>query len=252
MECLEFKRLALSDPNSKDVNFVEHSKTCPCCIKYIGGVREMDANLVNSLDIQVPKDLMAKLELNQVLEQDKQTVSNFKRYSKVASFALVMFISGFLLKDLLPSNDYVDSYSSHTDAHEVTEGMIVKIVDHMELNPMSPIWGAQQANSTMKTLMASYDPTLKLKDMDRLQFTKICPMDENHDAIHANLETDHGQVTFAYIKGHSVGEVSNTSYRGYLTRIKPVRGGSLVIISHSMYAMEQADEELESSLYWDL
>lgn len=252
MECLEFKRLALVDPNSKDPSFVHHADTCPCCLKYIGGVREMDANLASSLNVEVPSGLLARIELDQLLEEENRVDPRYKTYAKVAGFALLMFISGVFVKDTLFNDQPIDLYSGHTDAQSVTEGMIVKIVAHMEQNPMNPIWEAGQANKTMKTLMASYDPTLKLKDMARLQFIKICPMDDQHDALHANLDTDHGQVLFAYIKGHPIGEVRNTSYKGHLTRIRPVRGGSLVIISQNMYALEEADIELESAMYWDL
>ena len=252
MECLEFKRLALSDPNSTEANFVEHAENCPCCLKYIGGVREMDANLAASLDVNVPGDLLARLELNQIEEQDKKSGTRFSMYAKAAGLAAIMFVSGFFLKDTLFVNPPADTYVSHGGASQVTEGMVVKVVEHMEKYPLNPIWGAEKANKSLTTLLASYDPTFKLKNMSRLQFSKICAMDEEHDALHGNLETDHGQITFAYIKGHPVGEVSNTSYKGYLTRVKPIRSGSLVIISHNMYAMEEADQELESAMHWDL
>ena len=37
-----------------------------------------------------------------------------------------------------------------------------------------------------------------------------------------------------------------------MTRVKPVPGGNLLIISRNMDSMEDADEELDSALYWDI
>ena len=70
MKCLDFKRLALSDPNSREHSFVEHSDLCPECLKYVGGVRQMDADLSSSIEVAVPTDLMARLQLNQELVEE--------------------------------------------------------------------------------------------------------------------------------------------------------------------------------------
>jgi len=70
MNCLEFKRLALSDPNSQETSFIEHSKSCPDCLKYVTEIRQMDAGLSASLDADVPIELVAKLKLNQELNQE--------------------------------------------------------------------------------------------------------------------------------------------------------------------------------------
>jgi len=70
--------------------------------------------------------------------------------------------------------------------------------------------------------------------------------------LHATLETDSGQVTFAYIKGESVGELFDAGYEGYVSRVKPVRGGNLIIMSRTNKGLQQADSQLEEAMYWDI
>ena len=53
MNCLDFKRLALSEPSSRDHNFVKHSSTCPDCLKFVGDVRQMDSDLASSIDMEM-------------------------------------------------------------------------------------------------------------------------------------------------------------------------------------------------------
>lgn len=252
MNCLEFKRLALSDPNSNDVSFVEHAEQCPDCLKYVGGVRQMDDDIANSVSVVMPESMTARLQLNEILESDKNpTVVNFVRYAKVASVAAVMFASGFLLKGQMPDNQAPQNIVDNQSLDNSQE-IVVKMVNHMEYNAVSPVWDSIHANKTMHSLLAVYDSSVQLQDMPRLQFNKICPVGLEEKALHANLETDNGQVTFAYIKGDSVEEINNHSYKGFMTRVKPVPGGNLLIISRNMDSMEDADEELDSALYWDI
>ena len=65
MNCLEFKRLALSEPNSGNSDFVRHSKDCPDCLKYVASIRKMDNDLSKSLNVEMPSDLLARLQFNQ-------------------------------------------------------------------------------------------------------------------------------------------------------------------------------------------
>jgi len=77
-------------------------------------------------------------------------------------------------------------------------------------------------------------------------------MNEQAITLHASLETSDGQVTFAYIKGDSVGQLLDAGYEGYVSRIKPVRGGNLIIMSRTNKALQEADSQLEKALYWDI
>jgi len=245
MNCLEFKRLALSDPNSKEENFVVHSKECPDCLKYIGSIRKMDADLDRSLNVTVPSDLMARLQLNQeMMEETVEPSKNYfgKKYAMAASFAAALFVAGLFMSNQFGINNQID---------EDYKTMLSALVEHMGENEFTPVWGAERANKTVNTLLASYDGQLQFKKLDNLQFGRICPMGK-YRGLHANMQTDNGQVTFAYIKGDSVGDLLDTGYEGFISRVKPVRGGNLVIMSRNSKSLEQADRELEEAMYWDI
>ncbi|MBX2847443.1 MAG: DUF3379 domain-containing protein [Acidiferrobacterales bacterium] len=252
MNCLEFKRIALADPKNQESSFVEHANSCPECLKYLESVSAMDSKLASSLDVTMPEEIKAKLELNQLLAKKASKPTMYIPYAKVAGFAAVMFVSGFLLNKQLTSNTQESVQIVENQVAEMADEVIVKLVNHLDSEPVRPIWKPEHANFMMQNLMANFDPSLKVRQLPRLQFLEICPLDRKLRALHANLETDHGQITFAYIKGYPIKEVRDVSYKGQLTRIKPVHEGSLVIISNNMYAMEEADEELEEALYWDI
>jgi len=208
-------------------------------------VRKMDADLNNSLEVKVPSDLMARLQFNQeMLEEEatKGTSRFFGKYAIAASFAAALFVAGFFMSSQFSLNSQID---------EDYKSMLSAVVEHMHETPFTPVWDAQRANTTVNTLLASYDGKMQFKQLENLQFGRICPMGK-YRGLHASMQTDNGQVTFAYIKGDSVGDLLNTGYEGFISRIKPVRGGNLVIMSRNSKSLEQADRELEEAMYWDI
>jgi len=241
MNCLEFKRLALSEPNSSDVSFIEHSTACADCLKYVSSIRRMDADLADSLDVEMPSGLIARLQLNQELVEDNK--SNYtQRFAIAASFAVALFVAGFM---------FSTQFNLDNQISEDYESLLSGVLEHMNEVPISPVWDNQRANRTVNTLLASYDDSLKFKQMENLQFGRICPMGE-YRGLHATLETSDGTITFAYIKGDSIGDLLDASYEGYVTRVKPVRGGTLLIISRTQKSLDQADQDLEEAMYWDI
>ena len=247
MNCLDFKRLALSDPNSREHSFIEHSGACPDCLKYVGGVRQMDADLASSIEVEMPSDLMARLQLNQELTEEVESqviaaASPMRNYAMAASLALALFVAGFMASN---------QFGTSTDIGEDYQALLSGVAEHMNEQAITPVWDAQRANSNANALLASYDPEMKLKFLSNLQFSRVCPMGE-YKGLHASLETPDGQVTFAYIKGDSVGELLDAGYEGYVSRVKPVRGGNLIIMSRTNKALEEADSQLEKAMYWDI
>ena len=244
MNCFEFKKLALSDPDSRDHAFIEHSASCPDCLKYVGSIRQMDADLGASLDVAMPADLIARLQLNtEISIEEEQRSTGMRQYAMAASFALALFVAGFMMS----SQFGTDVDEVHSDYMALLSG----VVDHMQKQEITPVWSAARANKSANALLASYDGDVKLKYMENLQFSKICPMGK-YKGLHATIETSEGQVTFAYIKGDSVGDLLDASYKGYMSRVKPVRGGNLVILSKTMKALDKADNQLEEAMYWDI
>jgi len=245
MNCLDFKRLALSDPNSGEPSFVLHSKQCPDCLKYVGGIRQMDSDLSSSVEVTMPSSLMARLELNQIMEEEANELksnTSFRRYAIAASFAAALFVSGFFANNYFgPANSIGQDY----------QALLAGVVEHMNDQPLTPVWDVQRANDSVNTHLANYDGEMKLKFLENLQFSRVCHMGQ-YRGLHASLETSDGQVTFAYIKGDKVDDLLDASYEGYAARVKPIRGGNLIIMSRTNKALQVADKQLENAMYWDI
>ncbi len=254
IDCLEFKRIALADPNSQEHAFVEHSAHCPDCLAYVGSVKQMDADLSSSLETPVPSDLLAKLASHTDLPSDGDAphaptnvvqVPNYfwnRPRAMAASLAAALVISVAMFSDrLIPPAELGNDYQQ----------LVSAVMEHMDEVPSTQRWDAERANQSVNTLLASYDSSIKMKYMDNLSFGRICPMGQ-YRGLHATLETPDGKVTFAYLKGDPVEASFDAELEGYVSRVKPVQGGNIVIVSPSSASLEMASEEITNAVSWDL
>ena len=99
--------------------------------------------------------------------------------------------------------------------------------------------------------MDNYDGEMQIEYIEKLQFARVCPLGDHH-GLHASIETENGQATFVYIKGASVSEPLDVAYEGYVTRVTPVKGGTLIVLSRTNKSMQEADSELKEAMYWDI
>lgn len=251
MKCLEFKRLALSDPQASDVDFVAHAKACPECLSYVAEIRQLDTDLNKSLDTIIPADLVARLKFNSEMDDAEHALTSpreangrpvIRRNAIAASLAVALIIGGFLLNSQFALNNQIE---------EDYQSLLAGVVEHMAEQPITPVWEVRRANRTVNTLLASYDAGMRLDYLDNLQFGRICPMGK-YRGLHASMETENGQITFAFIKGKSLGDLEDAAYAGYVTRVKPIKGGNLIIISQNQKSLEQADEQLQNALTWEI
>ena len=245
MNSVEFKRLALSDPYNDNEDFVRKSQECSESKQLLADIKKMDRELGKSLDVDVPESLMAKIQLTKLLEDEeteRDSKSNVWRYATAACFAMALFVGGFLSSNLFQSNQPIgDDY----------QALLAGVVEHMDEVLVTPVWNPQRANQSANMHLANYDGAMKLKFLKNLQFSRLCPMGE-YRGLHAGLDTPHGHVTFAYIKGDKVDDIIDAVYKGYTTRVKPLKDGNLVIVSKTKSGLDQASKQLDEALHWEL
>ena len=242
MDYLDFKRLALSDPNNRDPEFVRLSKEDAQCKKLLAEIRELDNGLRESLNVEMPADLAARLQFGlEMADADEAAAPPVRRYAIAACFAIALFVGGFMVSN---------QYSVNQDISGDYQALLSAVVDHMHEVPITPVWAAARANANANALLASYDGKMQLKFLSNLQFSRICPMGR-YKGLHASLETPEGIVTFAYIKGEPITELFDAGFKGYVSRIKPLRDGNLVIFSRTKQGLQIADQQLSDAIFWD-
>jgi len=245
IDFVEFKRLALIDPwrndPEQDADFLAKARDCADCQAFLAEVIKLDNQMKASLDVAVPDDLIAKLKLNQELDSNTEPRWSIPR-SMAASVAAIFVIAGIIWSGIWAPNKTIDGDY---------QLLIAAVMEHMHDVPTTPVWSSERVYSSVAASLASYDQSANIRPLQNLQFGKICPMGQ-YRGLHAVLDTDDGQVTFAYIKGQPVPQLEDHSHDGYMIRVRPVAGGNIVVISRNKSGLEQADSQLNNAFYWDI
>jgi hypothetical protein len=88
VNCLEFRRLRLSDPYTNSAELYSHKSECETCRKFDEDNLQFDKNLYQALKVNVPDGLAAKVLLNQSLQPEPRMSARWSWMSIAASFLL--------------------------------------------------------------------------------------------------------------------------------------------------------------------
>lgn len=242
MNCLDFRRAILADPNNLDAECRQHEAGCAECASYLKSVKRTDDELKASLDVNMPQDLIARLELNTRLVEESRQRSRAKGLALVAS----VFVAAVLVVMTVGQR-----FAWQQQIGQDYQSLLAGVAEHMHEVPVTPVWDASTANQSVRKVLANYDHRLSFNDMPNLTFGKICPMGK-YRGLHAGLQTVHGLITFAYIKGEPVKETHTLMYEGQNAKVKPVKGGNLIIFSPNSEGLQEANEQLSQAIYWDV
>ena len=47
-------------------------------------------------------------------------------------------------------------------------------------------------------------------------------------------------------------EPLDAAYEGYISRVTPIKGGNLIVMSRSNKGLQKADSQIKDAIYWDI
>lgn len=68
MNCMEFRRMLLTDPASSEPAFVEHRRSCPDCAEAVERSVHLERRLREAVNVEVPENLASRILLKQSFE----------------------------------------------------------------------------------------------------------------------------------------------------------------------------------------
>ena len=71
MNCLEFRRMCLSDPGNRETDYLSHREGCEECSRYSNNVNGLDRKIEQALRVPVPEDLANRIKLRQLMQDER-------------------------------------------------------------------------------------------------------------------------------------------------------------------------------------
>jgi hypothetical protein len=116
MNCLEFRRLKLTEPYCVSKEAALHASNCPGCSRFQQETNELDDSLRTALTVEIPEGLAAKVILNQSLKHNPRRPTRRYWLSLAASFLIAITLIPFLPTQTLDAE--IITHLDH-EAHQV-------------------------------------------------------------------------------------------------------------------------------------
>ena len=233
MNCVDFRRVQLTEPDNADPDFLRHRRECRACAALANRSAQLEQQLRAALEVEVPEELSRRV-LGESANQGRHPAV-MPRYAWQALAAGVLLLVGFGTGLLFPRGDssledevirYVSSAPRHMAApYPVSQEKLASLLE--------PV-GAE--------LMGSLGPVTS---------AHLCAIRERV-AAHIELPGEHAPIVVLLIPGEQVAartELVAGEWRGVLV---PVHNGSLAIVGAHGELFTQIENRVRSAVTWRL
>lgn len=215
MDCLEFRRAALADPQQLPAAAASHAQHCPACRAFLEQSRESEAHIADALRVAVPRRLEERLLASLGLRRTK-------RFLALAAGVLIVAAAGVLVAVLRP--DPVARAGIDFVVFEEAQSIV-------EAKPAD--FGVAAAAARKMGLSLS----TQLGDIRYVCFYPFA----GGAAHHLLVKTPLGKVTLLLIPSGQRESRASVSARGLEAVVLPAAAGSVAIIADSSRSIQRAE-----------
>lgn len=234
MNYSEFKRQLNSDPASEDAEYQAARRSGPEFVQAAAASDAFELQLQRAAQLPVNHELIASLQaLAGTASKASESLLYRFRYAIAASVVLA-FSAVFLMQQLAPRGDSVESYvASHFD-HDGNK--VLALADKPNTEELSDI-------------LAALDLRMDASMSQQVRFVKYCPTPEG-TGVHLVLNTEQGLVTVIIMPGQKVkdGERFAFNHMEAWLAYSPSQDMSLAIIARPEQMNAESGANLGRSL----
>ncbi len=242
MNCLEFRRMCLSEPASAATTYLAHRKACEDCRRFAEGIDVLDGKLRSAMQVPVPEDLTSRIKLRQILGDEHRTRGARPwQWALAASVLVTLALGGFFAYQIRA-------------AHQQVAAMQTAAIEHVETHHEHVLLVAQSAalspEAQFRHVLAAFGGRVS-GSVGPVKRAFVCGMN-NRPIAHAELSGVRGDVTVLYVTGERIAddtEFSGDAYKGILV---PAGAGVLVILGSPAEPLTDLANTLKQSIHWEI
>ncbi len=238
MNCLEFRRICLSDPYTSAVDFAAHRSECHECTRFAKTVTAFDKKLLDAMQVPVPDDLATRVKLRQVIREEHDRRVRPWQWALAASIFVTVALGGGFGLQIYASNQYIAQLQA-------------SVIDHVNSEPDFISVQGKVPSDHFARVMAAFGAEVVNQDIEPLIVRAyVCVMDKRPIA-HIFAGTG-GQVTVLYITGTRIGDATPINDERHQGVLIPAGGGNLAIIAPKGEQIEPLVTKLKQSIRWKI
>ena len=234
MNCLDFRRLLLADPFSKDSTAMQHESGCRECAGFARELRAQEVRMRALLqEPKPPEGLAERIKLAAGFEQ---RAAHRRRWWYAAAAGVLLTIGASMLSVLTTSIE-----RSHVVLAQSVLNHIEDEAHHLrEVQPVSA--------GRLKWVFQRFGADL-VADIGQVNFAAECLM-RTKNGVHLVIPGERGPVTVFFMPGEMTDEVMEVTSERFDGRILPTAWGSIAVVGETGEALEGLGERLVTAVRW--
>jgi hypothetical protein len=238
MNCLDFRRRWLAEPDTDDPILRSHASDCESCRAFAQSEALFERKLHDALSVEVPRGLAERIKMRQgIVEEVRRRHVRPWKFALVASLFLVVAVAALI--------------GYQTQRLNETETLLQQaVIDHIygELEHITT-----QNNIQLDQLNLLLEPFggYAAAGIGRVNYAGDCEIQE-HPGVHIILPGQSGPVTVIYISQERVRHDSRFEHTRFDGILLPAGKGSLAIIGEHGEALGELTERLKNNIKWKM
>ena len=229
MNCLEFRRLKLSQPTGLTVAANEHLMTCQGCAEFARRAGEFEVELAAALAVPVPEHLADRVLLNHGLKRDYRAT-----LAGIAAAILLAIGGTFFAGYIFYAPDPV---------------LLTQSIHHVLGEPAALAAQQSVTQGDMAAALAGSGAKLVADLGPAVSYLHDCPVPGGMGK-HIVVQTPKGKVTVLTMPNRSVRRKGTLEAQGLVAAVMPAGKGSFAIIGESRSALADAELTLQHHIRW--
>ncbi len=234
MNCLEFRRRCLTDPNHKGREFLFHQDECENCAIFAAQTRALDLRLIDAIRVDVPENLASRVKL-----ENQVRVSNREK-SRVIKLAASIFIAIALFGGAF----FMVPMSSQLHA---------AVTEHIGNEWESLVQSEDMEGKEIAAVLSSVGGVIN-GDIGGIKYASLCDFSE-YGSVHIVIAGKKGPVLALILKDKYVPKArfmamskpKGTKIEGTLM---PISNGSMAIVGIAGEDLHEVNQILRESVHW--
>lgn len=233
MNCIEFRRMLLTDPADTEPEYVEHRRTCPDCAEAVESSVRLERRLREAVNVDVPENLASRILLKHSFQpQPKRSWWQSARvYAMAAGVVLVVGLVALTL-------------SSQVEQRQLSEEFVALVNDApYAMKARDPVSASQ--------ISAALEPAgLDIAgDIGDVTFAGRCIV-RGRLSGHIVVQGETAPVTVFLIKEQLVTARTTIRTDHYSGVVIPQGTGTVAIVGAPGESIEQVEAQVRSAVRW--
>ncbi len=236
MNCLEFRRKLLIEPQSRDEEFAAHASSCPDCASEAEQASRLEDRLRTALDISSPVGLESRIiaARSGVSGQSVPGVDP-RWFALAAGMLLAIGLAGWM-------GYKWEHYFGITSG---LEAAVIKHIndemDHLHVERDIP-------PDTLELLLSQFGATID-GNIGRINFVSRCNI-RRHSGVHMVIPGEEGPITVLIMPREFLMQRKQVRSPRFSGVIVPTEYGSMAVVGEQLEPVERVVKQMQQSIVW--